>query len=87
VGGEALSASYQCGRITPEQQGLYCISCRDTVMSGAVVSLLWSWLTVAILTDTCLGPRGSLPNSPVTGVDEEQAKGSGDWPQLAEEKE
>lgn len=33
------------------------------------------------------GPRGSLPDSPVVGVDEEQAEGCGDRLQLAEEEE
>ena len=56
-------------------------------MSGAVVSTLGLHCSVLDLTDILLGPRGSLPNSPVIGVDEEQAEGGGDWPQLAEEKE
>ncbi|CAG8298171.1 unnamed protein product [Penicillium nalgiovense] len=37
VGGGALSASYQCGRVAlAEQQALYCDICSAAIMSGAV---------------------------------------------------
>lgn len=53
-------------------------------MSGAVVSVLHTFLGALRLTRISKpGPRASLPDSPVAGVDEGQAEGGRDGPQLA----